>query len=183
MREIKAVVVHWDAGRPKNGNIEGLMDWMRNNRDPGIFYHRFVSGIRSVIGATADKVVYHCGHIKYTKFATEFFGEMWAPSYIHTKDKPHLRSPNQVTIGICILHDKVDGSYNDLTLKTAAKECARYLRNSGLDTDALLRHSDIVGTGLKKCPKAFVEDEFLWKSFKVKVRLELDKLNRKDEYI
>lgn len=176
MREIMAGVVHWDDGPVKNGNIESLIDWMQKNRDPNIFYHAFVSGDRVVTGASLDKVLYHCGAVQYTQLATDFFGEYYAPRYVHTKETPHLASPNLVTFGICMLHDKPGGGYTENTIKTGAKIMAGYFGSCGLTEEEMFTHTDIVGKDYKECPKFFVRHPLAWKRFKFLVKKELRKL-------
>lgn len=165
MREVLAVVVHWDGGIPKS--IKALKNWMENNGS-GFWYHRFIN--RGVVdyGRSTAKRCTHCAAEKYTKEAVSFFGK-YCPSWDH-KERPHDNSPNNCTIGICILHDYEDGGYSDQTLLTAAKNCADMLGALNLGIDALWTHSMICGEEYKHCPKIFVEKPEQWENFKNMVK-------------
>jgi len=152
--EMKAIVVHWDGGVPKDGNVEGLMQWMRDERKDGAFYHRFVSGQRIVYGRSTAEGCVHCGNNTYTLESTQYFGAYYCPPWDH-RLTPHESSPNNCTIGVCILHDHPGGGYSGETLRTAAKLCAELLAYYGLGIGALWTHTDIVGEKTKLCPRAF----------------------------
>lgn len=152
--EHKAVVVHWDGGQPKGGDVEGLMKWMRGERKDGAFYHRFVSGSQVVYGRSTAERCIHCGNNTYTSAATKFFGSEYCPPWDH-RVSAHSSSPNNCTIGVCILHDHPGGGYTGETLRTAAKLCADLLDYYHLGIEALWTHTQIVGEKTKLCPRAF----------------------------
>ena len=179
MRKILAGVAHWDGGAPKNGDIEGLIRWMKIHRDPNIFYHFFISGDRVIYAdKDFDHVYYHTGHIQYTELATELFGDYHAPRYTHTRETPHKSSPNFVTFGGCIMHDKKGGGYTEKTIKTAAKAFAAALYKYGLTEKNLLRHTDIVGRKVKDCPRFYVRHPLAWMRFKFLVKREIRKIKK-----
>jgi hypothetical protein len=154
LAEVKAVVVHWDGGVPKDGNVEGLINWMLNERPDGAFYHRFVSGSEVSYGRSTAERCIHCGNNTYTIEATQFFGPYYCPPWDHNQT-PHESSPNNCTIGVCLLHDHLGGGYSGETLRTGAALCAELLMHYDLGIEALWTHTDIVGEKTKLCPKAF----------------------------
>ena len=148
-----AVVIHWDGGAVKNGDIDGLIRWMRDERKDGAFYHFFVSGTRLVAGAPETDKTIHCGNTTYTEIAQRYFGD-YCPSWDH-REFPHPTSPNNCTLGVCMLHDYEDGRYSDETLRTGAKLAAGRLGAYDLGMEGLWDHTMIVGTETKLCPQAF----------------------------
>lgn len=161
LQKVKAVVVHWDAGIVKN-SINALKDWMISETDH--MYHRFVRQNEVNYGKSTVFRCIHCGAPKYTPEAIRYFGD-YCPSWDHS-DHPHDNSPNNCTIGICILHDYDDGGFSVETMTTAAKTAAEMLAFYRLGIDALWTHSMICGKEYKHCPKAFVENPTLWEEFR-----------------
>ncbi len=161
IKEHKAVVIHWDGGQPKQ--IGPLKKWMKDNTN-GFWYHRFINGKVIDYGENTNNVVYHCGAPEYTKNAIDYFGE-YCPDWNHN-DKPHDNSPNNCTIGICILHDFDGGGYSEDTLLKGAGIAGKMLHYYRLGMAGLWRHSDICGEKYKKCPKTFVEHPEQWEIFK-----------------
>ena len=165
LRDYLGVIVHWDAGGVKDGNIEGLMEWMRTHRDPEIFYHWFVSGKRVVFGTPLTDRCLHCGNDTYTPEATKYFGDYYCPPYPHSVT-PHRSSPNNCTLAVCMLHDYPDGGYSLTTMETAAQICGYALYRFGIPKHGLMTHTEVVGKETKLCPKAFYDDPSLWDDFK-----------------
>jgi len=172
LHEVKAVVIHWDGGDPKGGDIEGLMSWMQNVRKNGAFYHYFVSGDRIINGRAITERCIHCGNNTYTKEATLYFGPHYCPPWDH-RDVPHSSSPNNCTLGVCMLHDHEGGGYSGETLRTSAKLVAMLLDINKLGLDALWTHTDIVGRQTKLCPRAFYKSEYLKDYFFEKVEMNM----------
>lgn len=165
MKEIKAVVVHWDAGIIKS--ISALKKWMIEETDH--MYHRFIKGSEIDYGRSTKKRCTHCGAPNYTPEAIKYFGR-YCPKWTHTEYDPHTNSPNNCTIGVCILHDYKDGGYSEETLLTAANTCAQILRFYNLGLNALWTHSMICSEEYKHCPKEFVEKPEQWEIFKDMVK-------------
>ena len=153
LKEHLAVVIHWDGGAPKHGDIDGLIHWMRYVRKGGAFYHFFVSGTRIVPGAPETDKAIHCGNTTYTDNAQRYFRE-YCPAWDH-REFPHPTSPNNCTLGICMLHDYDDGRYSDDTLRTGARLAAGRLGAYRLGMEGLWDHTMIVGVETKLCPRAF----------------------------
>ena len=164
MKDVKAVVVHWDGGPVKS--IRALKAWMVAETDH--MYHRFVKGKEVDIGRSTNRRVTAVGAPVYTYEAVKFFGE-YCPDWDH-KVRHHNNSPNNCTINICILHDYKDGGYSTDTMLTAAELCGAMLRDFGLGIEALWTHSMICGEKYKHCPKEFVEKPEQWEIFKDMVR-------------
>lgn len=162
--EHKAIVLHWDAGEPKRGAIDRLINWMKNDRLDGAFYHRFVSGSEIVYGRSTNERCIHCGNNSYTMEATAFFGAYYCPPWDHERI-PHESSPNNCTLGICMLHDHPGGGYSGLTLDTAAKLVSRLLVDYDLCLDAVWTHTGIVGEKTKLCPRAFYKAPYQYEYF------------------
>lgn len=159
--KVKAVVIHWDDGPVKS--IESLKSWMRKNTSN--FYHRFVKGDEISYGMSTAEKAYHCGGNLYTAEAINYF-DQYCPDWDH-RDSPHTNSPNNCTIGVCMLHDFEDGGYSNDTIYTGAKLAGQLLKYYGLGLDGLWTHHMITG---KNCPKAFVENPEQWAIFKDIVR-------------
>ncbi|WP_321991540.1 N-acetylmuramoyl-L-alanine amidase [Marispirochaeta aestuarii] len=164
LKEHRAIVLHEDAGQPKNGNIEGLVHWMKNERPDGAFYHRFVSGSRIVYGRSTAERCIHCGNNTYTREATAFFGEEHCPPWDH-RERPHLSSPNNCTIAICMLHDFEGGGFSGETLRTTARLCSELMHFYDLSLEAIWTHTMIVGQETKLCPRAFHTLQYQWEYF------------------
>lgn len=162
MNELLAIVNHWDGGTPDK-QISGLKNWMINSGS-GLFYHRFVKGTEVDYGGSTNKKLRHCGAPVYTPEAVKYFGK-YCPDWDH-KVRVHNNSPNNCTIGICILHDYADGGFSEETLRTAAKLNADLLKAYNLGIEAVWTHSMICGEDYKHCPKVFVENPDQWEAFK-----------------
>ena len=158
MNEIKGVVLHWDGGQPKS--IEALQRWLRKHGN-GRGYHRYIKGNNVVYGADTRKKQIHCGAYSYTHPAVRYFGA-YCPDWNH-KEKPHKNSPNNCTIGICMLHDYDGGKYSNETLLTSAKISAQMLSYYDLNINGLWTHHMVTG---KSCPKFFVDHPEQWEVFK-----------------
>lgn len=156
--EIKAVVIHWDGGQPKS--IKQLKAWMKKYR-PGLNYHRFVKGEQIEAGGKTGTKLYHCGGNLYTAEAIQYFGD-YCPDWDH-RDRLHNNSPNNCTIGVCMLHDYPDGGYTTDTIYTGAKLAAELLKYYGLGMEGIWTHHMITG---KKCPKMFVDEPGQWELFR-----------------
>jgi len=168
LKEIKAVVIHWPAGRVTN--IEALWKWM--NKSSQNSYHFLVSKEKIIQTRHTDYRAIHCGHRTYRKKAKDFFGY----DVCSSKD-----SPNNYTIGVCMLHDNENGSYDRGTINNAIELLAVLCIDNNLSPETdMLRHSDITNEKSTPCPKAFFEDDDdpddLWKSFKFWVAAEITKI-------
>ncbi len=166
MKEILAVVNHWDGGAPGK-EIDSLKRWMINS-ESGLFYHRFVSGDIVNYGASTSKKLSHCGAPVYTDEAVSYFG-IYCPDWDH-RVRPHNNSPNNCAIGVCLLHDFEGGGYSEKTLLSSAKLNGELLSYYGLDIRGCWTHSMICGEKYKHCPKEFVEKPEQWELFKDMVR-------------
>lgn len=164
MKEVKAVVVHWDGGEVKS--IPALKEWMVNYTDH--MYHRFVKSNQVDYGRSTTKRCTAVGANIYTPEAVNFFGK-YCPDWDH-RVKKHNNSPNNCTVNICILHDFEDGGYSETTMLTAARLCGDMLNYYDLDIKALWTHSMICGTAYKHCPKEFIEKPEQWEIFKDMVK-------------
>lgn len=80
------------------------------------------------------------------------------------------RNPDTVSIEIC--HPDATGKFNEETYRSAVKLAAWLCRETGLDSEALIRHHDITG---KSCPKYFVDHPEEWTAFKAAVADEITK--------
>ena len=107
LKSVKAIVVHWPGGvvAPE---ITSLWKWM--NRESSNSYHFFVSQKTVQQLTPLELRAVHCGHATYTNKAKQYFCE---------KVCSNTDSPNNYTIGVCMLHDKRDGTYETPTLETA----------------------------------------------------------------
>lgn len=164
MKEVLAVVVHWDAGMVKT--IKALKKWMIEETDH--MYHRFINGTEVDYGRSTNKRCTAVGATEYTPEAVKYFGK-YCPDWDH-KVRHHNNSPNNCTVNICMLHDYKDGGYSEDTMLTAARNCADMLRAFNLGIDGLWTHSMICGEDYKHCPKEFAEKPEQWEIFKDMVR-------------
>lgn len=178
LEEVLGFVVHWDGGEVKHGDIEGLIDWMENVRKGGAFYHYFISGDKIIKARDEKYRCIHCGNNTYTMWATRFFGSYHCPPWDH-RDQPHGSSPNNCTLSLCMLHDYEDGSFSELTLKTAAHLVGDRLGAYGLSMQALFDHTDIVGRDTKLCPKSFyTKNNNQKKGFIEQVQMSKERIDR-----
>ena len=182
LKSVLAIVVHWPGGDVPT--LNGLWEWM--NEKSKNSYHYLVS--KSTVLHTRDKDfrAIHCGHATYTDKARAYFG----PTVCSLWD-----SPNNYTLGVCMLHDKPNGSYAADTMESAIELLAALCSEYQLDPlKNLLRHSDITDEKAIPCPKAFFEDDDnpddLWESFKGWVLTEMKDLygdhrenKSKEEYL
>ena len=163
LKEVKAVVVHWPGGSVVP-EITALWKWMNSASNNS--YHFLISQKNIIQTRDLKLRAIHCGHSTYTNKAKAFFGE---------RTCSNLDSPNNYTIGVCLLHDKIDGSYSTATIDSAIDVLAILCLDNNLDpmTD-LLRHSDLTNEKEIPCPKYFFEDDDdpddLWCTFKEWVR-------------
>lgn len=146
LKAIKALIVHWPAGGVVD--IDNLWTWMNDKSKNS--YHFFVSKQRVLQIRDKSLRAIHCGHSTYTEKAIDFFGERVCSS---------LDSPNNYTLGICLLHDRENGSYTADTMETAVDLLSSLCFEYGLDplTD-ILRHSDLTDEKRTPCPKGFFEE-------------------------
>lgn len=180
LKQVKAIVLHWD-GSKGIVELDTLWKWMNRRgiamqTDGAIapYYHYLISRQNVWSTMSRDHRAIHCGHRTYRDKAKKFFG-----GNICSPDN----SPNNYTIGICMLHDIPEtGGYHSDTTTSAITLCARLCNEYGLDpmTD-LLRHSDITNEKATPCPKAFFEDDErnpddLWNDFKHWVNREMREL-------
>lgn len=171
IKNLKAIVVHWPAGRGVP-EIHALWKWMskrilnmwKEHKKLGSSYHYLISKDKIIQTRDTDYRALHCGHRTYRKKAKDFFG------YNVCSDKD---SPNNYTLGVCMLHDNIEGGYStdtmDSSVEMLAELCIKFKLNP--DTD-LWRHSDITNEKDIPCPRAFFEDDDgagaddLWNAFK-----------------
>jgi len=160
LKKVMAIVVHWPGG-DYVPYLDSLWKWMNEESDKS--YHYFINKDRIIHIRDEHKYrAIHCGHKTYKKGAVEFFGTDICSSY---------NSPNNYTIGVCMLHDYKDGSYMTPTMQSAIELIGNLCMEYDLDPQvALFRHSDITGEKRTPCPKGFYEDDDdphdLWRSFK-----------------
>ncbi len=186
LKDIQAIVIYWDVSRGIP-TADGLWDWMnfrglqhRKNGDTAPYYHGLISRNTVIETMSTEYRAIHCGHRTYRKKAKEFFGEKVCSPY---------DSPNNHTLGYCMLHDFADtGGYHADTMETAIEYIAWKCKEFDLDPNTdLLRHSDITNEKSVPCPKAFFEDDDdpddLWDSFKHWVARELHELNNNDSIL
>lgn len=172
LKSVKAIVVHWD-GTKGIPNVDYLWDWIDKKSENS--YHFLVSGQKIINTRSKDLRAIHCGHRTYRKKAKQYFGNQ-----ICSKNN----SPNNYTIGVCMLHDLESGGYHSDTMEAAIELLASLCNEYELDPHInLLRHSDITNEKEPKCPKAFFEDDDdpddLWKSLKGWVAIEKDQMYSK----
>lgn len=166
LKQKKAIIIHWPGPKKTTTgfmlqNIDALWKWM--NESSKNSYHYLISKNRIIQTRDLKYRAIHCGHATYRKKAKEFFG------YNVCSDKD---SPNNYTIGVCIIHDNQNGGYSTETMDSSVELlsdlCIEY--NLNPETD-LWRHSDITNEKKIPCPLAFFEDDDdpddLWKSFKL----------------
>lgn len=166
LKHVMAIVIHW----PGDGlvTIDGLWKWMNEKSDKS--YHFLVSKKRIIQVRDTRLRAIHCGHVKYKKKAKEFFGGNICSS---------ANSPNNYTIGVCMLHDRKDGAYCTDTMQTSIELLSDLCAEYGLDPSTdILRHSDITPEKRMSCPKGFFEDDDdpddLFRTFKSWVKEDLD---------
>jgi N-acetyl-anhydromuramyl-L-alanine amidase AmpD len=186
LKSVKAIVIHWDASRGIP-DIDFLWKWMdkrgvsmRADGQTAPYYHYLVSHQKVINSMEKQFRAIHCGHRTYRKKAKEFFGERVCSS---------LDSPNNYTIGVCMLHDvEGTGGYHADTMETAVELLAWLCSEYSLDPyTQILRHSDITNEKAVPCPKAFFEDDDdpddLFNSFKGWVSHEMDGIKTKRDSI
>lgn len=166
IRKLKAIVIHWPAGRGIP-SLNGLWNWMNDYSQNS--YHYFVSKEKIIQIRDLKLRAIHCGHKTYRKKAKDYFGYD-----VCSKND----SPNNYTLGICALHDELDGAYHTSTMDSLISLCAMLCLKYKLDPGtALWRHSDITNEKEKPCPLGFFEDDEdpddLWRSFKKWVDAEM----------
>jgi N-acetylmuramoyl-L-alanine amidase CwlA len=158
LKEIRALVVHWPAGK-RAPELQALWKWM--NTESINSYHFLVSQKDIIQTTPLELRAVHCGHATYTKKAIDYFGEnVCGPN----------DSPNNYTIGICMLHDKADGTYETVTLESAIDLMALLCIDNNLEpTTDIFRHSDLTNEKEIPCPRYFFEDDDdpddLWRTF------------------
>ncbi len=163
LKDIMAIVVHWDGGSVSD--IDSLWKWMDEKSKNS--YHYLVSKDRIIQTRDTTLRAIHCGHKTYTKKAVNFFG-----SYI-CSDKS---SPNNHTLGVCMLHDSLGGVYYTNTMDSGIRLIADLCIEFDIDpTIQLLRHSDITDEKAEPCPKGFYTEDELWCYFKCEIALEVGK--------
>lgn len=169
LKDVKAIVLHWDASKGI-AELDTLWKWMnrrgeamRADGETAPYYHYLVSHQNILQTTEHTHRAIHCGHRTYRKKAKEFFGDRVCSS----KD-----SPNNHTLGVCMLHDVADtGGYHSDTLETAIELLASLCVEYSLDPlTQLIRHSDITNEKDIPCPRAFFEDDDdpddYWNEFK-----------------
>ncbi len=170
LRRKKTIVIHWPAG--SISTISGLWKWM--NAMSTNSYHAFISRNQVLKTRDQDLRAIHCGHKTYTDFAKSYFGNHVCSDY---------DSPNNYTIGICILHDKPDGSYFQDTIDTAVEYLAGICFQYGLNPlEDIIRHSDITDEKSTFCPKYF-KDDAVFLTFKKKIDVYMNEyfINARDK--
>ena len=169
IKKVQAIIVHWPGGDVVG--IDALWKWM--NEKSKNSYHFFVSKERTMHLRDLSLRAIHCGHSKYTEKAKDYFGE---------RTCSNLDSPNNYTIGVCMLHDRENGSYEASTMETAVELLSALCYEYNLDPQAaLLRHSDLTDEKRIPCPRGFFEEgedpDDLWTEFKEWVREDLQNLS------
>jgi hypothetical protein len=167
---IKALVVHWTAA-PGQKMLEETIPWMIYQKKESSYNYAITEKGEIVEMCKPPNCSIHAGAVQYTRFATEYFGSLICPTYIHTKDHPHLYSPNSCTLSLCmaILKDK---TITD-TIFQSLITCAAYMYNkytTALEPiDNTVRHSDLTDQKAEKCPYPFFNDENMYHRFKDEV--------------
>lgn len=163
LKNIMAIIVHWDGGEVSD--IDGLWKWMDEKSKNS--YHYLVSKDRVIQVRDTDLRAIHCGHKSYTRKAVNFFGaNICSP----------VNSPNNYTLGVCMLHDSYGGVYYTSTLDTAIQLIADLCIEFNIDpARQLLRHSDITDEKSTPCPKGFYTEDDLWCYFKCEISFEVGK--------
>jgi N-acetylmuramoyl-L-alanine amidase len=148
LKDVRSIIVHWPGGT-RAPKLDALWTWI--NRESTNSYHFLVSKDKIIQTRDLELRAIHCGHRTYTNKAINYFGDnVCSPS----------DSPNNYTIGVCLLHDRRDGSYETDTLESAidllALLCIEYKLEPTTD---ILRHSDLTNEKETPCPKGFFEDD------------------------
>jgi hypothetical protein len=141
----------------------------------------------------------------YTRYAAELFGSTLCPPFKHTKDTPHMGSPNTVTISVAYEAADKEGFISPETY-TSIKKCCAYIMNkydfhfgilqgsfSDNEEDAkkeaeiatrksqvLIRYNDITELAYEYTPQMFTKDEFF---FRFKTETEIMRTNWLAKYI
>lgn len=154
LKEVKAIVLHWPAGQGVP-SIQNVWDYMENISKNS--YHYLVSGQDVWELVQPPYRAIHCGHTSYTDKAREIFGE---------RATSNIDSPNNYSIGVCMIQDKPNGDYNTSTILSAVDLCVDLCIKYKLNPlKHIIRHTDVVGIDYKQCPLAFVNDEDLFHEF------------------
>ena len=69
-------------------------------------------------------------------------------------------------------HPDDTGKFNDATYRSMVQLCAWLCLKFDLNENDVIRHYDVTG---KNCPKYFVENEDVWKTFRKDIKAVLDK--------
>ncbi len=166
LKDIMAIVVHWDGGGVSD--IDSLWKWMDEKSKNS--YHYLVSKERIIQTRDTTLRAIHCGHKTYTDKAVNFFGANVCSS---------TNSPNNYTLGVCMLHDSYGGVYYTSTMDTAIKLISDLCIEFDIDpATQLLRHSDITDEKEVPCPIGFYTEDDLWCYFKCKISLDVGKRSK-----
>ena len=161
LKEIKAIVIHWDGGGVSD--IDALWKWMNEKSQNS--YHYLVSKDQVIQVRDTELRAIHCGHKTYTEKAIDFFGAHICSS---------TNSPNNYTLGVCMLHDSHGGVYYTSTMDSGIKIIADLCIQFNIDpTRQLLRHSDITDEKAEPCPKGFYAEDDLWCYFRCEISMEV----------
>ncbi len=176
LKEIKAIVVHWDDPQGGTNSIEGLSDYLTERATAD--YHYLVKGLKMIQRHPTNKKLWHCGNKTYTVDAQVWFGGRYCPAWTHSAETPHTSSPNNCTLAVCLLSDYAWGAFSNPTMTKGAALVASLLHSLGLTMAAIWRHSDIVGHERKTCPKPFYEGTGAWSYFLGQVERNLNALDK-----
>jgi hypothetical protein len=198
LNNVRAIVIHHTEA-PGQKMIEETLPWMIKRG--GASYHHVITEEGKIVEMVSPEAqVNHTGATKYTRFATEYFGDTTCPPFEHSPTTPHLSSPNVCTIGVCVAVIDKEFNINDLIYNSLVRDLA-YLFNryapglspiKGREIDLpipgeegfvtkgkrdanLLRHSDISDTKAVKCPAIFFKDP----SFFHRLQHDVNALSRK----
>lgn len=170
LTNIRAIILHQDIEH--NEDINTFID---KSKDINKSYHYFITQDGKIYQLNnINRAVPHCAFVKYSKFATNYFGDSVCPSYSE-REKKHLESPNDCTVAICLPNCSDKNDINRDVMNSLVKLMA-YIINKY--SPSLQVQSNVFGLykmvdkGIVENPKVFLKDE----NFLHRVRFMSEKL-------
>jgi hypothetical protein len=191
LENIKAVVIH-DTEAPRQSMLDVTIPWLVHNYGrTGQSFHYAVTETGELVEILPPNLcAIAVGSLKYTRFATDYFGDTVCPRYRHTKETPHFDSPNSCTVNLLIPMLDEAGSIDEPIHRGIVKILAYifnrycdYLTAAALEEQGLanlLRVGDIVES---KSPKgSYIPNPHIFykkEDFFHRTKVEVEKLRAK----
>ncbi|MCL6591884.1 MAG: N-acetylmuramoyl-L-alanine amidase [Firmicutes bacterium] len=166
LKAVEGLVIHWTASL--GGSAQGVRNYFESHTRSASAH--YIVGLKGEIIQCIpdDEKAIHAGPSK---------------NYQPIVYQRLHGQANSYTLGIEICPNRA-GTFNDATynrsVHLSAALCQKYYLNPYTD---IYRHSDMIGTIMKKCPKPFVDNKVAWITFIVHVSLAMESYNYYWDYI